>query len=419
MRDEGFTRRQLLQTGLLAAVGTAKAASASVLPVQPKQEENRATWVANLKRVSQPVLQAISEGKLHASMPVEAVPGHEAERRIGSHLEAFARLLAGLAPWLESGDASDPAENELKRTYRKWAQQGIAQAVDPRAPDYMHFGESAQTLVDASFLSLALFRAPKILLESMSTETKAQLVTALSRCRAIQPPFSNWLLFAALNELMLRRLDSDWDRMRVDYALRELNSWYLGDGTYGDGPSFHADFYNSFVMHPYLLQIADLIEDSHAWTALRTPIRERARRYAAIQERLIGSNGEFPVMGRSICYRGGAFHLLADAVRRDLLPHGLEPEAIRGALTAVQKATLDARGTFDEAGWLRIGLAGHQPSLAETYISTGSLYLCSVIWLPLGLPEAHPFWSGPSTAWTQRKVWSGQDAAADHAIDRS
>ena len=110
--------------------------------------------------------------------------------------------------------------------------------------------------------------------------------------------------------------------MRVDYALRELQSWYLGDGTYGDGPHFHWDFYNSFVIQPYLLPthghprrpVPILVP------SMRAPIRQRAQRYAAIQERLIAPDGSYPAIGRSITYRCGAFHLLADASRRNCSP---------------------------------------------------------------------------------------------------
>ena len=60
---------------------------------------------------------------------------------------------------------------------------------------------------------------------------------------------------------------------------------------------------------------------------------------------------------------------------------------------------------------------GHQPGLAERYITTGSLYLCSAILLPLGLPETSEFWSAPSEPWTSVKAWSGKDLPADHALD--
>ena len=44
------------------------------------------------------------------------------------------------------------------------------------------------------------------------------------------------------------------------------------------------------------------------------------------------------------------------------------------------------KGNFDEHGWLTLGFAGHQPQIAERYISTGSLYLCSTVFTALGLP---------------------------------
>ena len=389
--------------------------AAQAVSSAPEREQ----WLDLVERVSNPVLDALRSQQLRKRMPVEAVPGHQQERATGTHLEAFSRLLCGLAPWLELEPAAgeSPRETALRSRYRTWSQQAIASALDPRSPDYMRFGESGQTLVDSSFLALALLRAPRQLFDSMASNTRTRLIAAIESERRIQPPFSNWLLFAALNEALLRRLGVFWDRVRIDYALRELQAWYLGDGTYGDGPQFHADYYNSYVMHPYLLALMDELHDEPAWKGMAPAITERARRYSAIQERLISPNGEFPVLGRSITYRGGAFHLLADVARRSLLPSPLSPAAVRCALTAVQQRTLTAPGTFSSEGWLQIGLAGHQPSLAETYISTGSLYLCAAAWLPLGLAPDDPFWSAAPAPWTQKSVWSGQDAAPDHAIN--
>jgi hypothetical protein len=36
---------------------------------------------------------------------------------------------------------------------------------------------------------------------------------------------------------------------RLFEALRKHRDWYVGDGMYGDGPEFHWDYYNAFVMH--------------------------------------------------------------------------------------------------------------------------------------------------------------------------
>jgi hypothetical protein len=195
-------------------------------------------------------------------------------------------------------------------------------------------------------------------------------------------------------------------------------AWYLGDGTYGDGPHFHWDYYNSFVIHPFLLAVLDQVGDHRAeWKAFAPVARAHATRYAHIQERMIAPDGSYPIVGRSITYRCGAFHLLADAALRHTLPDDVSPGQTRCALAAVIDRTLTPAGTFDAKGWLQIGLAGHQPALGETYISTGSLYLCADAFLPLGLPPQDPFWSAPDAPWSSRKLFAGADLPADHALD--
>ena len=147
-------------------------------------------------------------------------------------------------------------------------------------------------------------------------------------------------------------------------------------------------------------------------------IRARARRYAAVQERMISPEGTYPVIGRSSAYRFGAFHLLAVMALQHQLPPELKPAAVRGALTAVVRRTMAAPGTLDAQGWLQVGAVGHQPSLCEGYISTGSLYLCLFGLVELGLPASDPFWTAPPEPWTQKQIWSGADVPADHAYTK-
>src|ERR1035437_2302196 len=172
--------------------------------------------------------------------------------------------------------------------------------------------------------------------------------------------------------------------------LTGLGAPYLGDGVYGDGPRFHWDYYNSFVMQPMLLDVLrNIAAHSTNWEKLLPDTMARAKRYAAIEERLISPEGTFPAVGRSITYRCGAFHLLAQMALLGELPAPLTAAGVRSALTAVMRRMLEAPGTFDPNGWLAIGYCGHQPHLGESYISTGSLYLCSTVLLPLGLPPAN------------------------------
>jgi hypothetical protein len=378
---------------------------------------SRAHWVDILSRVTKPVLSAAAQGMLQQRMPVEAAPGHEDERRKVTHLEAVGRTLAGIAPWLEHCSESG-REGETRDRYVAWAQGAIAHGVDPNSPGWLRFGEERQTIVDAAFLALALHRAPKSLRDALPKSVRAQLADALRMTRKQTPPMNNWLLFAAMIEVALFELGEDWDRARVAFALKKMSEWYAGDGVYGDGSHFRADYYDSFVMHPFLLAVLEAVGDTErAWKAMIAPEHDRARRYAAIQERTIGPDGSFPPIGRSLAYRCGAFHLLADAAYRRMLPEQISAAQVRCVLSAVISRTLDAPGTFDRAGWLQIGLCGHQPGIGETYISTGSLYLCTAAFLPLGLAAEDEFWRGPDAAWSGKKIWSGVDLPADHALD--
>ena len=102
---------------------------------------------------------------------------------------------------------------------------------------------------------------------------------------------------------------------------------------------------------------------------------------------------------------------------REVLPAGVEPAQVRCALAAVIARSLGAPGTFDASGWLRIGFAGAQPEVGEMYISTGSLYLATTAFLPLGLPPSDPFWAAPPLPWTAARMWAGGAAPPDHALD--
>ena len=90
-----------------------------------------------------------------------------------------------------------------------------------------------------------VLRSPVELWEKLDDAAKAQLVSAMVSTRVIQPGFNNWLLFSATIEAFLAHVGEKWDPMRVDYALRQHEEWYKGDGLYGDGPQFHWDYYNS------------------------------------------------------------------------------------------------------------------------------------------------------------------------------
>jgi len=377
---------------------------------------DRDVWVDAARRIGEPVLVNLASRRLKQRMPVEARPAAAEDRARFTHLEAIGRLLSGLAPWLESGPDVG-LEGELRRRFADLARRSIDAATDPASPDFMNFTDGSQPLVDAAFLAHATLRAPNELWATLPPNVQGNLVAALASTRRIRPGFNNWLLFSAMVEAALCRAGEAWDAMRVDYAVRQHEQWYKGDGVYGDGPDFHWDYYNSFVIQPMLIDVLAAVSASNrTWDALREPVLRRARRFAAIQERLISPEGAFPPIGRSLAYRVGAFQLLGQIALMHQLPDGVSPAQVRCGLTAVIRRTMDAPGTFDRDGWLTIGFAGHQPSIGETYVSTGSTYLCATGLLPLGLPPSDDFWSAPPRDWTGKQAWGGQDLPPDHAV---
>jgi hypothetical protein len=378
--------------------------------------DDRSYWVQTLTRIVTPVLENLAAGTLKANMPVELKPGSRQDRSDVTHLEAFARTMAGIAPWLALGE-EESEEGRLRTRFIDLSLKSLANAVDPDSPDVMNFSRGGQPLVDGAFLAHAILRAPDILWQQSEPRVREQLLQALRSTRSITPGYSNWILFSAMVEAALLKMGHDWDPVRVDLALRKMEEWYIGDGHFSDGPEFHWDYYNSFVIQPFMLDILTTVQDrQQRYQDMLVRQLAISKRYGEIQERLICPNGTFPPIGRSITYRFGAFQLLAQLALMQQLPASLSPGQVRSALTAVIRNLMQAPDLFDAQGWLKLGLYGAQPDLAEEYISTGSLYLSTAVFLPLGLPADNPFWTLPSADWTSNRIWAGEQLSADAAL---
>ena len=83
-------------------------------------------------------------------------------------------------------------------------------------------------VVDASKVALALVVAPELLpLENQVL--RKNLLACLESTRIVVPHHNNWLLFSAMVEAGIDALGGCADGMRVDYALRQMEQWYVGD----------------------------------------------------------------------------------------------------------------------------------------------------------------------------------------------
>ncbi|MCX2477433.1 DUF2264 domain-containing protein, partial [Pedobacter sp. MC2016-05] len=247
---------------------------------------DRQFWLAQMDKMVRPVIHNLAKDSLRIAMPqVTSIHVDNKANRIKvQYVEVLGRVLSGIAPWLQL-EGGSKQEVELRNQYREWALLGVKNALDSNAKDFMNFDIGGQQLVDASYLAIAFTRAPW-LWENLDKKNQSLLVKSIATTRRFKPVFSNWLLFSAMNEAFMARFGFDWDPMRVDYALQQMEQWYTGDGMYTDGSSFAFDYYNSYVIHPYLAEIADIIgKKTNAYNAMFEKIRKRNERYAIIQER--------------------------------------------------------------------------------------------------------------------------------------
>lgn len=379
-------------------------------------KNDREYWADLLYKISEPVLSNMSKGLLSKNMELELAPTWDGRSVKVAYMETFGRLMAGLAPWLTLPD-DNTKEGKQRKQLREWALKSYTHAVDPASADYLEWDKEGQALVDAAFIANSFIRAPKQLWDPLDDVTKQRYIKEFKGLRRVKPPYSNWLLFSAMTETFLLSIDEEYDAFRIDIALRKIEEWYVGDGWYSDGPHFAFDYYNSYVIQPMYVEILEVLKNKEKInTKGFEPALARMQRYGDILERMISPEGSFPVFGRSITYRMGAFQPLSLLVWKYKLPETQTYGQVRNALTAAMKRMFAIEGNFNKNGYLQLGFAGHQPNISDYYTNNGSLYLTSLVFLPLGLSPDHPFWTNKPEDWTSKKAWSGQPFPKDHSV---
>lgn len=375
---------------------------------------DRDYWVNMLYEIAEPVLSNMSQGKLKENMTIELSPTWDGRDSGVAYTEAFGRLMAGIAPWLSLPDDNTP-EGIKRKQIKEWALKSYVNAVDPHSPDYLPWKEHHQTLVDAAYIANSFLRAPEALWEPLDENTKGRYIKEFKELRKIRPPYNNWILFRAMLEAFLLSIDEDYDGYVLEVAMRKANEWYLADGWYSDGPEFSFDYYNSYVMHPMIVEIAEVLEQKQMVSPIKFDLAlRRMQRYNEFLERLISPEATYPAFGRSMTYRMGAFQPLALSVWKYQLPEGLTNGQVRNALTSVMKRMFETEGNFSKDGYLQLGFVGHQPDLADYYTNNGSLYITSLVFLPLGLAPDHKFWNDQAEEWTSQKAWGGKMIKKDY-----
>ncbi len=300
--------------------------------------------------------------------------------RLGAKMECFARPLWGLAPLAAGGGQ-----------FADWPlyHAGLADGVNPASPRY--WGDTQdrdQRFVEMAAIALGLLLARDKLWEPLDPQTRARACAWLQRINHHILPETNWLFFRVFVNLALRAAGHDQDNSRqIEADLAQIDAFYRGDGWYTDGPNTRRDYYVPMAFHYWGLVYSALFgrEDP----ARAETYRERARVFAQDYLHWFANGGEALPFGRSLLYRMcqcDFWGALAYA-KVEALPWGV----IKG-LHLRNLRWWFRQPVFSETGLLTIGYRYPNLIVSESYNAPGSPYWALKAFLPLALPEDHPYW---------------------------
>ena len=317
--------------------------------------------------------------------------------------ETFSRLMWGFFPLLAGEDHPD-SEAVLRM---------LADGTDPSHPHY--WGEPQdfdQRSVEMAVFGLGLALAGDTLRQRLGQPAFGRLVIWLQSLRTAKIPQNNWSFFPLMVEAGLYRSGEAWSQATVEKHFALLDSFYLGDGWYSDGPGRPCDYYNGMALHFYGLIWARLMAD--VYPSRCQQLRERASLFAKDFIHFFDDEGAAIPYGRSMTYRfaQAAFWSAAAFAGLKTVPAGVSKGIILRHLRYWLKQDItDARGI------LTVGYGYANEIMAEEYNAPGSPYWALKPFLILALDDAHPFWQSEELPLPERPAHHAIKHARQLAVD--
>lgn len=314
-------------------------------------------------------------------------------------MEGFSRIVWGLAP-LAAGCGM--VDEELLQIVLK----GITNGTDPGHGEY--WGDVAdydQRLVEMASLGLALAIAPRRLWEPLSGEAKQNFYNWLNQINSRKAHDCNWLFFHVLVNVGFYKLGLPYAKDQLETNLNRLEQFYLEDGWYEDGVLGHSDYYVPLAFHYCGLIYAALMKEEDPERAAR--FEERGAEFAKQFVNWFAGDGRAIPYGRSLTYRfaqGAVWGAYAFA--------GVQPfelGVVKGLYLRHLRWWL-SQPIFASDGVLTVGYSYPNLIMAENYNAPGSVYWAFKAFLPLALPEDHPFWQAEELPLPELQALSVQQA---------
>lgn len=251
-----------------------------------------------------------------------------------------------------------------------------------------------QPIVEAANIALALHLTRDHIWQLLDDREQQQVIDWLEHHARLTPWPNNWVLFTAVVEAFLSSVGVDTSSYRSDRLVHWTESWHLGDGWYTDGARRNIDYYNAWVIHPFLWAWYDMVgADRDLDGAWRW--RQRFTQFGASYPRMFGANGGPVQQGRSLTYRTAS--LAAVWLGEMTGTSALSPGAVRRLTSGTLRYFIEAGVGVDGPLSLGWGADSYLP-MTQRYSGPGSPYFAGMGFLGLALPPDHPVWTSREEA---------------------
>lgn len=296
-----------------------------------------------------------------------------------ANIETFSRLLWGVTPLLAGG-------GELE--HFSFYIQAIKNGTNPAHADY--WGEVApydQRIVEMAAYGLLLAVAHQPVLAHFNEQEKHNLWQWLKQSENQDIPDNNWHFFPILVQVGFHHCGMPNNAQALENHFAAMESYYLGDGWYSDGPGRPRDYYISMGFHFYGLIYSRLMADVDPQRCKK--LRQRATLFAADFIHFFADDGAAIPFGRSLTYRFAQAAFWSAAAFAGLEVY--EPGVVKGIVLRHLRWWLQ-QPLFDRDGVLSVGYSYPNLIMAEDYNAPGSPYWGLKTMLVLALSEQDAFW---------------------------
>ncbi|GLX66833.1 DUF2264 domain-containing protein [Paenibacillus glycanilyticus] len=347
------------------------------LPIADNPLCSKADLERAFRQLTKPLLPYYSAGGARLELPGSGA-GQSPDI---SQMEGFSRIIWGLAPLAAGSGHVD--EDLLQLVLR-----GITNGTNPGHKEYWGIpADYDQRLVEMASLGLALAIAPHRMWEPLSAEAKQHFYDWLNQINSLKVHDCNWLFFHVLVNVGFYKLGLPYAKEQLEANLDRLEQFYLEDGWYEDGTNGHSDYYVPLAFHYCGLIYAALMKEEDPKRSAR--FEERAALFAGQFANWFTEDGRAVPYGRSLTYRfaqGAVWGAYAFA--------GVQPFEL-GVIKGLYMRHLRwwlRQPIFSPDGLLTVGYRYPNLIMAENYNAPGSVYWAFKAFLPLALPDDHPFW---------------------------